>query len=330
MSAENMSVRKELSAAVVTEAAAWVARLHGPLRTPTVENGFRNWLKEDPEHAQAFELVTESWDDVGALKGSAQIRITVPSDHAPVPARRKSVPLALAAASGAAAILAALYFLKSSDVTTGIGEQRVLSLDDGSRIYMNTQTQVDVDYSSAERLIHLKSGEALFEVAPQSGRPFVVSAGNRRIEALGTSFVVRQAKNILSVTLMEGKVSISPPPRAGEGEGGGMQYLTPGQRLTLAAHKPAALDTPPLEKITAWQRGKVPIDNLSLTDAIAEMNRYSRVRLVVERPESEGLRVSGIFRAGDSLSFARAVSKSYGLTVEESDRQIVLAGAPPE
>lgn len=324
------STRKELPAALVTEAAAWVARLHGPFRTPAVENGFRDWLREDPDHARAFELVTESWDEVPALRDAADIRISLPSDRRK-PGRWR-IPLASAAALAVLSLLAGLYFLRSPKVSTQVGEQRVIALQDGSRIHLNTATELRVEYDEKRRHVSLQSGEALFVVAQEPTRPFIVSVGDREVKALGTSFLVRRDPQRVAVTLVEGKVAVAPraaPSGTSDEKWRSARILTPGERVTFSeARNTPALDHPAIESLTAWQRGKVPIENLTLLDAAAEMNRYGTVALIIERREAQHLRVSGIFQAGDSLSFARAVAQNYGLEVEQRDGHIVLAGSP--
>ncbi|HEY8510123.1 MAG TPA: hypothetical protein VIL32_17325, partial [Steroidobacteraceae bacterium] len=100
--------------------------------------------------------------------------------------------------------------------------------------------------------------------------------------------------------------------------------LSPGQRLTLAESRAPKIDRPPLEQVTAWKRGQVSLDNTPLADAVAEMNRYSRQRIVIEDPAAAALRVSGIFIAGDSANFARAVARAYHLKVTEDPEVIVL------
>jgi len=165
MSGNLSSTEKELSPTVVTEAAAWIARLHGPYRTPAVERGFHSWLNEGPDHAKAVELVTESWDEVAALKTAANIDITLPSDKPESGSKMRLAPAALAAAVSIVAIAGAIYYVHSSGVATGVGEQRLLTLEDGSRVYLNTSTRVIVQYKRKIRRVILKSGEALFEVA---------------------------------------------------------------------------------------------------------------------------------------------------------------------
>jgi transmembrane sensor len=116
-----------------------------------------------------------------------------------------------------------------------------------------------------------------------------------------------------AITLMEGKVAVS------------SSLLAPGERLTFVEGEAPVRDRPSLAMLTAWQRGKVAIDNLTLAEAAAEMNRYSERPLMVG-PDVAALRVSGIFRAGDSVGFAGAVARSYGLLVRESSRRITLSG----
>jgi transmembrane sensor len=330
MSVEETSTRNELSPAVITDAAAWVARLHGPLRTPTVERGVRTWLAEHPDHGRALELVTESWEEVATLKSAANIEVSLPSDNRKP--ERKRLPLALAAALLVMVVAGAIYHFQSAVVSTGIGEQRVLVLEDGTRISLNTSTRILVDYDVKRRHLRLESGEALFDVAKDSTRPFVVSAGDREVTALGTAFLVRRDPQRTVVTLMEGTVVVtldavsdSPVTRATSTAA----ILAPGERATFVANQGSPrLDHPALDTLTSWQRGKVSLENLSLAEAVAEMNRYSTVPLVIERPEAEQLRVSGIFRAGDSLSFAAAVSENYGLEVQRQPRRILLSGPP--
>jgi transmembrane sensor len=186
-----------------------------------------------------------------------------------------------------------------------------------------------VKYDKYARHVELENGEALFDVLKNPRRPFVVTAGGREVTALGTSFEVRRDGADVMVTLIEGKVTVTPVAEAtGRSPATQVEVLSPGQRLTFAVGRAPRLDRPQLEKVTAWQRGQVSLDNLSLADAVAEMNRYSTMQLRIERPEAAALRVSGIFRAGDSGSFARAVSETYGLVPIEQASAILLTGLP--
>jgi len=184
-------------------------------------------------------------------------------------------------------------------------------------VYLNTATHIVVHYDRHSRRVELEAGEALFDVAKSSDRPFMVTAGDRQVTALGTSFVVRRDAQRLAVTLVEGKVTVNQT-----------FTLSPGQRLTLTPGGGARLDMPSLEIATAWRRGQVILDDTPLSSAVAEMNRYSPVELVIEQPEAGRLLISGLFQAGDSASFARAIAATYGLTALNKGDRIVLAGVP--
>lgn len=349
MSAGDVPRQDRIPADRLAEAGVWIARLHGDDRTPATEAGFREWLKAHPMNRRAFELSTDVWED------SLNLRRVVPFAHEVAKPRvrrfsylssRSSVLAAVAAL--VLAVVSGLYFLPRT-VTTGIGEQRLLALEDGSRVFLNTATRISVRYSKQIRLVDLDSGEALFDVAKDASRPFVVQVGDRQIRALGTSFVVRRDKEQLAVTLVEGKVTVtqstiahisnssqvaSEPQattaaaRAHQGTAGSAEVfsLTPGQRLLIPERRPAHVDMLSVEKAVAWRRGQVILDDTLLMDAVTEMNRYNSRRLVIESSQAGHLLVNGLFQAGDSMSFANAVAQSFGLRVIERRNEIVLSG----
>jgi transmembrane sensor len=298
------------------EAAAWLARLRGPQRTADVERGFRNWMQADAEHAQAFEHLSERIEMVEQLRTKTLPEHWRPSHRART--RVRWMPQAIAASLVVAAAL--FWYLDRSRFSTSVGEQRTLALKDGTRVYLNTDTRVLVRYDKDRRQIELASGEALFEVARHSAWPFIVKAGEQRITALGTSFVVRRDGNELSVLLVEGKVTVS--------SSASTAALSPGQRWTIALNRRPTIDQPRLDKVTAWRQGQVALDGMSLGEAAREMNRYSAQKLIVESPEAASVKVGGFFRMGDSASFARAVAATYGFRVIEQTDEIVLAGVP--
>lgn len=313
------------SAAVRAEAAAWVARLHGPNRTPHVEAGLRRWLADDPEHAAAFELLTDTWEKSARLRRRPLEQVASWER----PGFRISFPRAALAAAVTVvlAVLATIFYLHTDAVTTGVGELRTLTLDDGSRVHLNTDTRIRVYYDKQTRDVSLERGEALFEVAQRPDRPFIVTAGGREIKALGTEFDVRRDRKRLSVMLMEGKVTVE---SQGEGQSNRSPSeaetftLIPGDRVTFVGSATPTLDRPAPERITAWLRGEVALDNTSLADAVAEMNRYSQQRIVADDPALAAIRVSGIFRAGDLANFAQAVARMHHIKVLNQKDEIVL------
>jgi ferric-dicitrate binding protein FerR (iron transport regulator) len=241
--------RSKPSAAARAEAAAWVARLHGPNRTPEVEAGFRRWMGEDPERAVAVELLTDTWEKTARLRRGPLEEVK--SWERPGFRVRFSHAAAATAVIVAVAVVTTVLSLRSDRLATGVGELRTLSLEDGTRVHLNTDTRVVPRYDEKSRRIELERGEAFFEVAKSGSRPFIVTAGGHQIRALGTSFAVRRGARNLAVTLVEGKVSVSARSASkidldGSGtaapilvksdasrESPGSLILEPGQRVTL-------------------------------------------------------------------------------------------------
>lgn len=312
---------------VAAEAAIWLARLHGPGRTPELEEEFREWLTKDPANAAAFERSTAVWDSVEGISAAVAFRARKP------PVAKRDYRMALGSAVFASLAMVAIgWFALARDMTyeTGVGEQRALTLTDGSRVLMNTDTRLVPRPSEKNlRLVELESGEALFEVAKDPARPFVVVAGAKRITALGTTFAVRHDSGAVIVTLIEGKVAVTDSSDAPSSSAGALNaVLSPGQRLRANPSAEPLIDRPAVEQVVAWRRGEVLFDDTPLAEAISEMNRYSRVRLAIEAEPAAALRVSGVFRTGDSEAFAYAVSSVHGLTITRTSDRIVLAGKP--
>lgn len=323
MSAPDSPALPTVQRDALAEAAAWIAKLHGSERSSELQADFRSWLDADPEHARAFEAVTDTWDAIGSMDVGGLPRVSL---------QRSSRGLGqwprLAAAFIASAVLAvgAYWLVRDPSYSTGIGEQRVVRLDDGSRVSLNSATRVAVAYRKTERRVRLIAGEAFFQVAPNRERAFVVVVGDRKVTALGTSFVVRYEPGRMAVTLVEGKVTVMPLEvgAASASQEQQARTLRPGERLTVAANHAERLDRPPAEAVAAWRRGEVVLDDTPLADAVEEMNRYDRVLLVLEGERIRDLRVSGIYRTGDSAGFAHAVASIYGLAIEEREDELRL------
>ncbi len=308
------------------EASLWIVRLHGPQRTPALEAGFQEWLAADPENAREFERVNDVWDSVTGLANSGIPRVarwgSLPRTFSPV--RLSFAKAAAVLLTIGALALVGWLLLGAPDRTyaTSVGEQRTFSLDDGTRVSLNSRSRLAVVYDASKREVHLENGEAYFEVARDPARPFTVVAGEQRVRALGTAFLVQYESARVSVALVEGKVSVA-------GGASSPKVLEPGERLTVVAHQTPTRDKPRMEVVTAWRRGEVILDRTPLAEAIAEMSRYSRTALVVEDQTLAGLRISGVYKAGDSASFALATAKMLGLSTSREGDRIVLRRENP-
>ncbi|HEY0623563.1 FecR family protein [Sphingomonas sp.] len=304
---------KEERTRLNAEASAWLARLHGP-QGSNAEGALQDWLKADPAHQEAFERATELWE---ILPGAAAF-----DAEPPRPVSRRFVPLAIAASLAVLAGAGAMTALLNQPLTfdTRTGEQRMATLDDGSRIALNTDSRLTVKFDRDERQVSLDRGEAMFDVTHDAARPFVVRAGDERIKALGTSFVVRREGDRVRVTLLSGKVEVV---RMGE-RPRLLAVLAPGERVSAAPDAVPVLDRPALESITAWRRGELRFRDTPLSEAVAEVNRYGRQRVIVNDARLAALPISGVFATDDPAEFAAAVAQLHGLRVQREGEAVLL------
>jgi transmembrane sensor len=299
------------------QAAAWLARLRSNAVRPEEQTGFQVWLAEDMRHAAAFDAVTGVWDLVGGLDHARPMRYVPPSRT-----NRRAVLLG-AALLAAGACGAGIWFVERGDsYSTAVGETRRVALADGSWITLDTDTRVTVWLRGARREIALEQGRAHFEVAPDSSRPFVVTAGIASVTAVGTAFDVRHESGALSVILEHGRVKVA------LGTPGSRDIdLVPGDRLISAPGEPPRLDRPDLSFLLAWRQGRLGFDGETLSSAVAEFNRYGGRPLVIGDPAIANLRISGLFSTGDSDAFARSVATLLPVAADAGPTEIVLNSA---
>lgn len=335
----------EVTRKIAAEAAAWVARLHGPKRSRAMELQCLQWQALSAAHRHAFERCTEVWMEVpnaALAAGYVPPPRPTPSGGGGAAGRRKMTLAAVAASSAVVLVVVASWtFLQDgTGYQTAVGEAQTVVLGDGTRMFINTDTRVHVDLGSKQRTVNIESGEVAFEVAKDVARPFVVRAAASEVVALGTVFSVRltpssgAAGESLTVTLLEGKVSVRPV-AGGDGQAvapARALVMQPGERVRLArapgrdAATRQEVDHPRLDQVIAWKRNEAVFDRTSLSDAVAEMNRYSRTPLVLvgDLARAEWL-VSGQFRTGDNAGFAKALAALHGLEVRERDGRLELS-----
>lgn len=307
---------------VLAEAAAWLTRLQGAERTEAAEAAFKAWLAEDAAHARAFARVTDTWD---IIPGAATL-----AAEASVPrARRPRQRTWLAAAACLAGVLIAgtgtWMYLRDPVYRTAVGEQRTVTLSDGTSIMLNTDTELTVSYRKTERLIKLERGEAYFDDVTNPNRPFVVQVGDRQVRALGTVFDVRRNVDSLAVLLVAGGVEVSQrQDAASDARPAQAVVLSPGERLTLDDQGGKVLDRPKPAEITAWSKGQLMFDNATLGDAITEFDRYGGTPVELGDPALASLGVSGVFAIRDPGEFAGAVAQLHGLKVVRSNGKVLI------
>lgn len=299
-------------------AAYWLAR-HDADPATAADPVFLAWLAQSEDHAQAWARAQGLWrqaaqdikDDplADALRASA------------LAARPPVWPRALAAASIAAVVLLGAaggwrYWSGREQphgaqvaataplprFVTGVGEQREVTLSDGTRLDLDSDTRVDMAFDDKARRLILMKGRAYIQVGRDPNRPFAVDAGDQTIVDRGTAFGVRLDPDKVSVMLVEGEVAVG-------ARGGAPDHaLQPGQRLVLQTGRPARVERFDPSIALAWREGFVEFSDTPLTEAVAEMNRHGGRRIVIADPRVGALKISGRFKLGDPDRFLRTVA----------------------
>jgi transmembrane sensor len=197
---------------------------------------------------------------------------------------------------------------------TGVGERATATLADGSTVILNTSSVLEVNFSSARRDIRLVAGQVLFKVAHDTARPFIDAAADRQVIAVGTEFEVKLCGENVRVALLHGKIRVEPIAATA---GLKTAVMAPGQEL-VATHAALVVKPADVEELVSWRDGRVRFDNTPLADAVAEMNRYSKTRIVIEDPAVSKIRITGAFRTGQSRSFTETVSEAFPVKAEQS------------
>jgi transmembrane sensor len=315
-----------------TEAALWVVRHRGGPLTSDDQRELDAWLSADPRHRGAFVRLNAVRADLRRLAALSAGRReeAVLSGKASSSARfsrRQALAAGVAAlAAGSSAWLT--WRSQGETYVSGVGELRQVSLTDGSNMVLNTATETRVRYNESEREVVLSRGEAHFEVAKDRTRPFVVRSGTLTVTAIGTAFSVRLDGGLVDVTVTEGTVELGQTGTtfAAAAEGA-RRRVSANQRAIVAAARPVEVRTiehEEAERRLAWRAGMVAFKGEPLAEAVAEINRHNRRRIVIEDPTLAARPVVGMFRANDIDTFARTAAAAMGAEIIEQEDVIRL------
>jgi len=335
--------QRNIPSTVADDAGAWDARLRSPDCTDEDRARFAAWRDADPIHRQTFERLQFIVATLRHERSRADIRALrdapLHADHL----RRRRIWLGTAAAAVATLAIGVVAWMGAGPdwlrepiaamitrlsgahiYATNTGQRSTFVLDDGSSIDLNARSRIEVRFSSTRRDVTLAEGQALFNVAKDPRRPFIVHAGNRQVLAVGTRFDVRLDSTSVQVTLLEGKVRVEELGRDIE--------LTPGKQLvarlndaTTQAATTSVIRDIDVAKVTGWREGRIYFDDLSLAEAVREMNRHSTVHIRIEGPELAQLRINGMFKAGEQELFVSALQDYFQISAQRpSAREIVL------
>jgi transmembrane sensor len=347
-----MQVQRQIDKLLAQRAAEWMEALKtGGARE---HEEFSAWLRQSRLHVEHFleaaaidreiaaldrsqcpdvdELIARAAPDVVMLRSAA----TPPRPGGSRMWKARRWQLGAALAAGVA--LVALMFAhlgpgtswRADRVKTATGEQRSLTLADGSVIALNTRTALRIDFSDQERSVVLESGEAVFKVAPSPSRPFVVRTPTALIRVLGTQFNVYQKPEGTTVSVVEGRVQVVQLPAKSVRKAESpmpVRELAAGQEALVAPSGTVEVRTPPdVHKALAWRQRRLDFDETPLEEIAQEFNRYgTTTQLRIEGIAPGTRRYGGVFDADDPESFAVVLERERDLRVERRGKDIVIS-----
>jgi transmembrane sensor len=289
------------------QASEWVQRMHEPGADAPDEEWLR-WCESDPRNLAAFERMQAIWI---ALPDASVANPQVVAAQAQV--RHRGHLPALAASIVVLVGLAAWFAWHYSDeqvLDTAIGEQRRITLADGSHLDVAPDSRVTTHFTLLKRDVRLERGQAFFEVAHSATRPFTVHAGSLTVTAVGTGFDVRISTGETAVTVMQGRIKVSP-----DAHGTQVVRAASGQRVTFSnsALKFSVTDVDP--KVTSsWRGGTLQFVGESLEEVVGVINRYSTTHIVVA-PALQQTRFTGTVSPPTVRDWFKALEQIYAVEV---------------
>jgi transmembrane sensor len=302
-------------------AAGWAVRIERGL-SPRERAELDAWSGDDLVRQGALVRALAVLASLEALEPATPLAAA--PDRRPPHRRELMFGGAVAAGVGGVAFVGMQRNGRGAIYATVRGQRRVATLEDGSRVWLNTASRVQVRFTPGRREVQLLNGEALFDVAHDPRRPFVVRSGVVDVRAVGTSFSVSQFPDApLEIMVREGRVDVgadapgAPPPTR----------LIPGCR----AHATQAGDVsvvhvgvPTVLRALAWRSGILDFQAVPLAEAARRFGRYADPQIRIDDPVLANQIVSGQFAANDPATFARTVAAPLGLRVRRSGRALYL------
>ena len=334
------------------QAAAWLARRDTPDWSDSDAAQLECWMQASFRHRVAYLRLESVWNKTARLKAlgagwasgevpppgqwhrspfaeALEVAKATPVGHKDGSHRRRlgrSWRRPMLVASALFVVLACVTWYvapRGSKYQTPIGAVETVSIIDGSRVTLNTDTAIRVALSEGERRIQLDRGEAYFEVAKDAHRPFVVRAGTVSVTAVGTQFSVRRQGLDTLVIVTEGVVRV-------QGHGGASapapQAVTAGQsaRITEAGLLIQNEPEPRVEEQLSWRTGVLVFRDARLENAVAEFNRYNARKILIADPALKDLRVAGSFKATSTDAFVHLLEQAFPLRVVEREDSLIL------
>ncbi|MBP8116632.1 MAG: FecR family protein [Nitrospira sp.] len=319
---------------LASTASEWLVRMESGTITAAERLRFTEWLSSDPAHQEAYRKAERFWHALDQVNPHdihefdrylTEDAPTTPREHSHSWRRVTAMAASLLLVAGIGLWLTTAWLLLG-DYRTAVGEQRTVSLADGSIVQLNTDTALSVSLTEQGRRLTLHRGEAFFTVAPDTARPFEVEAGSGTIRALGTAFNVRTGSDRTTVTVTEHSIRI----RVGKETSADVHA---GERLRYRPDgRIDQVEEADIDRTLAWRHHRLIFENQPLPEVLAEVARYRSGRLVILRDDSlKTLPVTGSFDTERLDHLLPAIEESLPVRVVTfADRVILLYRGLPK
>ncbi len=313
--------------AIDVTAFAWAAKVEGAPLSDEDQQSLDAWLAADARHSGAYvraRAMSMTLDRTAALGPHFSPERDTKSSFLPMMTDRRTVLRGGTALAAVAIGAVTTHFVlqSRSSISTAKGVVQRHPLTDGSSMVLNTASEARLDYAEHARRVNLVSGEARFDVAKDRTRPFVVSAGDLDVRAVGTSFSVwRLADDSTQIVVSGGIVAIEQNGKVL------IPRLTAGNMAHVQAagrYSQTSLSVEAVDRATAWTAGLIDMNGLSLDDAAVQFSRYSDVRIEIADKSVGALRVSGTYSINNPVGFAQAAALSLGLEAVSKDDDVLI------
>ncbi|MBK9989727.1 MAG: FecR domain-containing protein [Verrucomicrobia bacterium] len=310
------------------EASHWAARFDGGELSPSDKTAFSAWLNAKPEHQRVFAQYREL---SAQLDTHIEARLTAAAETVVQQRKTSRIRNRIIAATLTAAAAIALTFTvlsnRSLDLATKTAERHVATLDDGSKVDLNARTELIVDFTRKERRVHLVSGEALFTVAKDAKRPFLVETSTGSVRVTGTVFNVRASTtSTTEVTVIEGTVRIR-----SSGDATNERPMTPGLQAVLS-DKTLVIRTLPegaAQDVIAWRQGQVVFNDTPLGEALNHFAAY-HARTITIDPRVVDLRLGGRYSLDDLDGLLESIESILPVNVSHQSGDVLrITAAEP-
>lgn len=310
-------------------AAFWFARMNGG-STPSLadETGFRGWIEADPGNIETYRRCQAAWRALGVDAGAPEIlalRAKALRSDTRMTRRRALFGMgggAIAASAAGVWVLTASSPARARIVTKA-GQRLTAPLPDGSEVTLAPLTRLRLDYSGDRRGAILETGQAYFNILPDRQKPFTVVAGDRAMEAVGSRFQVTLLEGEPDVVVEDGAVTVARK----RDRSTTLARLVAGQGIQGAGGE-LKVGSADVEGATAWRLGRLVVRDRPLSEVVADFNRYSSDRLVLQDEKAGAVRVSGSFRYDGGREFVLALASGFDLVVKHEADGAWRIGTP--